>query len=294
MWCPKFMLFVGSGFSQGQGGPSWQGLRDIAVSELTGHLAKSGREGVWEQLAELAVKGSGGAPGLGSLEMRKKPEFATWVIGESFGGARQLACFLKRHLLWKPSLLHTTTVETVLRTEGIILTTEFDGLFADTMSQLCPPMSCTLELISPYQGTSEVPVLESARPVRMHKCLGKEVLVELHGSVCDPETLICYPGQVKSWRNIEAAERVARLLKETDLAVFWGCGGNDDDIVQLFGRVASCRDAFSRTLVIDEVEAGPRLLGNLRHSPIIGDMEFIPCDGLSAEETWRVIDGFIR
>jgi hypothetical protein len=294
MWHPIFMLFVGSGFSIGQGGPSWKDLRDLAVSELTGHLAKSGRDTVWEQMAELAVKTAKIAPEFDSRGIRNKPEFATWVIGESFGGTRQLASFLERHLLSKPTLLHAITVEHVLGAEGIILTTEFDGLFAQTIRQLYPRTGYALEKVSPVRDQTKSPICESPRSVRLHKCFGKEAIVELHGSVCDPDTLICYPDQVASWRNNEAAERVVRLLEKTDVAVFWGCGGNDEDIVQLFGRVASCRGAFSRTLVINKAKNEPHLLGNLRDSPLIGDIEFIPCDGLSAGETWRLIDGFVR
>ena len=48
----KYMLFVGSGFSRGEGGPSWMELRDWGVYELTGHISRRLRNKAWDALVE--------------------------------------------------------------------------------------------------------------------------------------------------------------------------------------------------------------------------------------------------
>jgi len=287
------MLFVGSGFSQGQGGPSWERLRDLAVSELTGHLAKSGRERVWEQLTDRVVRVTG-AREFDSGDNRKKPEFAMWVIGEAFGGSRQLAGFFKRHLLPRPSLLHAITVERVLKGDGVILTTEFDGLFEGAINGLCAKDGCVSEEIKSLTSRVAPTMAEPSRPVRVQKYCGKEVVMELHGSIRDANTLVCFPSQVVSWGNTEAAQRLIDLLSETRLAIFWGCGGKDRDIAELLGRIDASRRAFPRTLVVDLSEAESWALGDLRGIPLLKHLKFAACGGLSAGETWQLIDRFIE
>ena len=297
MWHPRFMLFVGSGFSIGQGGPSWTELRDLAVSEIVGHLSKAGREEMWGKLTDVVVKTSG-REGYASPEVRKKPEFAMWVIGEAFGGPQQLASFLGRYLLPRASLLHTITVQKVLRDAGIILTTEFDGLFVDAIKQLRGEKAWRLTEVRSEADRTVQPSLalatgERPRPVRIHGCCESEILAELHGNVHHPDTLVCSLDQVDSWRNERAADEVVRLLAECETAIFWGCGGKDHDIAELLRHVDGKRSPFRRTLVVDKAEAKERLLGDLRAIPLLGNVVPIVCDGLSGGETWQVIDGFM-
>jgi hypothetical protein len=281
---PPYVLFVGSGLSIGQGGPSWQELRKRAVHELIGHVSRASEKDAWRELAMAALKAHRHVDETRMLTFIDKPEFATWVIGELYGGPLALAAFLRRHLSPQPTPLHALTVEKVISHRSLVLTTDFDGLLRAAFTDLAAPRTCRTVH---YRDTG------ISRPVLATEVGGVARLVELHGCIADSRSLVCYPEQVSAWRNEATVRRLATILAHVDTAVFWGCGGNDRDICDLFSKIHErTGHAFSSVVVLDVAEKETSWLGDLAKEAMVtgARQSHVAVDRMNAERHWHALE----
>jgi hypothetical protein len=237
----SFLLLVGSGFSASQGGPDWKQLRSAAVFELTGHLTRLDNPVAWESVETKALERARKQSPLGPIEdYRDKPEFVTWVIGHYFGGARGLRAFLRRYLLMRPTPLYVETIRRVVASRALLVTTEFDSLFEQTLRSLYAPARLGEMLL----GTDSH---LGSRAVRVLLLDSFPVVVELHGSVAVPGSLVCLPQDVVAWTNNVAVDALAKHLCSSEAAVVWGYGCGDPDVRDLFALLCKRGITFQRT-----------------------------------------------
>jgi hypothetical protein len=204
-----------------------------------------------------------------------------YVLSQFFGGHVGLKAFLQRHLLTTPTYGYFRFVVEAVRRKWLILTTEFDGLFALALRVMFEDALTTGLFLAPETD---------ARPVVTYALHGRPILAELHGSVERPRDLVCQPRQVMEWLNAPFVTELASWLADARYAVFWGCGGRDPDIWELFRNIGTRGVKF---------EAVYALQPELDRDPLLGDLQLhIPCSGavlplphnLSPEGVWRAVN----